>query len=326
MGAVASGTNPFRFPRVVVASALLGLLPGCTAFHTQTTVTNDERVSVALQEVIDWSFEASHPATIGAPVLAKVLQGVRIGAETKVAAYSAEDIDYLAPILAGSLAKAKREQLVAFHLKKQGDGNSAAGGGTVYVKGPAIYVTPLPARGSNVSRFAAEVGFEPQGMAQGVKATTEAGLGENRLTSLIVDHWSLAKAPTSAPVTVAVPAPALSNSQAPAQDYAAKVPARAPEKNPMVALPAVAPATASAQRQPDAPAKTSAPARAPVIGSKSLAPAKAAVEAPKASTRNKAVVQPAKKSLPATGQPHEHQALLELLKKAPDQADALTDK
>lgn len=204
MGAVASGIKVFRVKHIVVAAGLLGIVSGCAAFHTQTTVTSDERVSVVLQEVVDWSFEASHPATIGAPILAKVLQGVRVGTEAKVAAYSRQDVDYLAPLLAGALARAKREQLVAFHLKGQGSEVSGAGGGTLYVKGPAIYVTPLPAHGTNAASFAAGVGFDPQDAAQGAKATTEAGLGESQLVSLIVDHWSLGKMPLPALTTVSV--------------------------------------------------------------------------------------------------------------------------
>ncbi len=328
MGAVASGIKVCRMKGVVVAAGLLAMLAGCTAFHTQMTVTSDERVSVVLQEVVDWSFEASHPATIGAPLLAKVLQGVRVGAEAKVAAYSRQDVDYLAPLLAGALAKAKREQLVAFRLKGQGGEVAGAGGGTLYVKGPVIYVTPLPARGTNAASFAAGVGFDPPDAAQGAKATTEAGLGESQLVSLIVDHWSLGKVPISTAVTAHPPSPA--ESPVLVLDPAERVPGVRPDRMPVAApsVPSsvVAPVPSSNAPRPDTPTKTSSAKRTPVIGSKSVVPAPRPAAGSNAQNRNKSVAQPTKKKQPDGRPPQQHKALLELLKNGPEQTTVPADK
>lgn len=330
MGAVASGIKVFHFQRVVVTGTLLAMSMGCAAFRTQATVTSDERVSVVLQEVVDWSFEASHPATIGAPVLARVLQGVRVGAEAKVAAYSRQDVDYLAPLLAGALAKAKREQLVVFRLKGRGADRTGAGGGTLYVKGPAIYMTPLPVHDTNAASFAAEVGFEPQDVAKQAKATTEAGLGESQLVSLIVDHWSLGKISTSVLTTASVPAPPPADTSVSALDNAQKVPGGMPEKNSVtvfpVPTPGMSPSPTSTERRPDTAAKTIGANRKPVIGSKSVVPAKPTAVAPKASIRDKSVVHPTNKSQAAASPTQEHKALLELLKSGPEQAAPPADK
>ena len=62
----------------VTGFAVLALVSGCTS---TSTLAQNAKGSVYLEEIMDWSFEASHPAVIDQVTLMKVIKGV----------YTAED-------------------------------------------------------------------------------------------------------------------------------------------------------------------------------------------------------------------------------------------
>lgn len=115
---------------VAVAALLTVNASGCSRlFKNQTIVHRGEEATVALEEMIDWSFEASHPAKLDTDVVRRALEGVRSQSDVPDRAYSPKDVEYLAPLLAQALAKARPEDMVVFRVRPSGhDGNGVTGG------------------------------------------------------------------------------------------------------------------------------------------------------------------------------------------------------
>ena len=230
---------------------------GCSSvFKTQTVVHRGEEVTVALEEMIDWSFEASHPVKFDTDVLRRALEGVRDKSNETGRAYSPKDVEYLAPLLVQAFAKARPEDLVVFHLRTPDRDGNGVTGGTLYVKGSALYLTPLMSRSAGTaampfgrsgkllaSRSTGMWEFEPPLAARTQSAPTDIGLGDSRLTSVVIDHVALAKlpaetparqpGPSSSPTTVSKdspaspPAAAVFDSAAPTPTTGRAVPAEA---------------------------------------------------------------------------------------------------
>src|SRR5207249_8656814 len=101
-------------------------MTGCASITGK--IHQSSRGSVYLEEVPDWSFEAAHPISIDPTTLAQVLSGVRIeerksiyrttsDMEPKaVRAFSDDEVEFLAPLLATALSKADPEELIGFRL------------------------------------------------------------------------------------------------------------------------------------------------------------------------------------------------------------------
>ena len=107
------------------AAALLELCDGTRSFD----------------EVVDWSFEASHPITINQAVLTRMLHGIRVGTDQASPVFTDKDVEFLAPALSSALTKATPEQVVVFQVFPQTGSIPEATGGTIYAKGPSIYLT-----------------------------------------------------------------------------------------------------------------------------------------------------------------------------------------
>ena len=165
--------------------------------------------SIHLEEVADWSFEASHPAVIDQMTLFKVLNGVMaddaMKMSTKMPAsgskpmrmFSDEDTAFLAPLLAQSLSQAKPEQIVGFTVSPSAGSGAEPTAGTLYVQQGSIHLTIAPNNSKRAS------GFVPSSAARIEKASSYAAAGSAGAMSMVIDFQTLAKAPMPAPIPVA---------------------------------------------------------------------------------------------------------------------------
>ncbi|HZN44953.1 MAG TPA: hypothetical protein VFB56_06470, partial [Nitrospiraceae bacterium] len=180
---------------VIIAAVLLN--GGCSTHSSGGTESTTPHATVYFEEVADWSFEASHPATISSATIAKILQGIYIhepGYSTSSAdgskpmkAFSDEDMKSLAPLLAHTLSQAKPEYVVAFRLSSSAGSGSEPTAGTLYVQNEQLYFTLISYQGSlardesstfNQARPARTVTFEPQSVGHIERAAPSVALGQ----------------------------------------------------------------------------------------------------------------------------------------------------
>lgn len=192
------------------------VMAGCS---TGLKIHKSAKGSVQLQEVADWSFEASHPAIIDQATMLKILKGVTAeeaaNGSAKMPAsgskpmrtFSDEDAEFLAPLLAQALSQAKPEQIVGFTVSPSAGSGSEPTAGTLYVQGPAIYFTVTSGKKASA--------FMPASAARIEKAPAYASAGSPGAVSLAIDYQAVAKisgiasAPLAAAARVTVaPAPA----------------------------------------------------------------------------------------------------------------------
>ena len=211
-----------RLMNVTVAGCL-GLALMVTGCSSTSKIAQNSKGSVYLEEIMDWSFEASHPAVIDQTTLMKIVKGVysaedQNGSSRMSAAgskpmrvFSDEDAEFLAPLLAQGLSKAKPEQLVVFRVSSSAGSGSEPTAGSIYVQQSAIHFT--------VSKGAGATTFMPESAARAEQAPPYAAGGRAGVTAQVIDYHALAQAPmppalpiaktSAAPATgsrVAVPA------------------------------------------------------------------------------------------------------------------------
>ena len=194
------------------------VVTGCSMVTGWSMLHQSSKGSVHLQEVPDWSFEASHPAVIDQMTMLKIVKGViaddaRKGSAIMPASgskpmrvFSDEDAEFLAPLLAQSILRARPEQIVGFTVSPSAGSGVEPTAGTLYVQHGSIYLTITPPRSMRVS------GFMPSSTARIEKAPSYAAGGADEAVSMVIDYQALAKAPVAAPIPVAgaqkpIPAP-----------------------------------------------------------------------------------------------------------------------
>ena len=184
------------------------------------------QATVYFEEVADWSFEAAHPAVIGTGAISQVLRGIHVGdgsshtssadGSKPMRAFSDEDVEYLAPLLAHALSQAQPEYVVAFRLSSSAGSGLEPTAGTLYVKDEEVYVT-LTAYQGNLNKTASpmfgespaarSVSFSPESAAHAKKADPTVALGQRDLITLAIDYNLLdnpsAQAPMEPPAPVA---------------------------------------------------------------------------------------------------------------------------
>lgn len=216
--------------------ALLSLsliVGGCSMFSGEAKLHKTDKGSVYLKEIADWSFEASHPATIDQLTMLKVIKGVVTDDSTKTTAnlpasgskpmrvFSDEDAEFLAPLLAQGLLQAKPEQMVGFKVSSSAGSGTEPTAGTLYVYRGSIYLTIGSQQGKKVW------GFMPSSIARVEKAAPFIPLGSGAMT-LVIDQQAVAKAPMPSTTTVASSQkPGSSSTLSPAPSMTAQVPSQA---------------------------------------------------------------------------------------------------
>lgn len=224
-------SHAFRYAGSVFSLCLV--LTGCSSF-SGSQIHSSPKGSVQLQDVADWSFEASHPIIIDHMTMLKVIKGVWAdeampGSSNKMPAsgskpmraFSDEDAEFLAPLLAQGLSQAKPEQIVGFTVSSSAGSGADPTVGTLYVQGGAIYLTIGAPHGKRVSAFA------PSTAARLEKAPSFAAARTPGTMSIVIDYRALAKSPMPSAVVMAIASkqPAIPSIHAKATETQA-VPAR----------------------------------------------------------------------------------------------------
>ncbi|MDP3599094.1 MAG: hypothetical protein Q8S75_19090, partial [Nitrospirota bacterium] len=176
-----------------------------------TKLAHNTKGSVTLEEVTDWSFEASHPAVIDQQTITKIVKGVygndgmsgtskmSAGGSKPMRVFSDEDAEFLSPLLAQGLSKAKPEQLVGFRVSSSAGSGSEPTTGSLYVSKGSIYLT--------IGKGAKPTAFLPESMARIEPAPAYAAGGAVGAISMVIDYHALAKAPMPAAMPTAKATP-----------------------------------------------------------------------------------------------------------------------
>lgn len=201
--------TPFSLAKTLkpLLYACVGLAVATTGCSTTSKLAQSAQGSVYLEEVTDWSFEASHPAVIDQITMLKIVKGLysdesqngssrmSAGGSKPMRVFSDEDAEFLAPLLAQGLSKAKPEQIVGFRVSSSAGSGSEPTAGSIYVQKGSIYLT--------VSKGAGNTAFMPVSAARTEHAPPFAAGGMAGVVSQVIDYHALAKAPMPAALPVA---------------------------------------------------------------------------------------------------------------------------
>jgi hypothetical protein len=193
---------------LVGIAALTLVISGCAS---GTRLAHNAKGSVYLEEVTDWSFEASHPAVIDQLTITKIVKGLygndgisgssrmSAGGSKPMRIFNDEDAEFLSPLLAQGLSKAKPEQLVGFRVSSSAGSGSEPTTGSIYVQKGSIYLT--------IGKGAKPTGFIPESAARTEPAPAYAAGGALGAMVMIIDYHALAMAPMPAamPIEKATP-------------------------------------------------------------------------------------------------------------------------
>src|SRR5213593_2646881 len=168
-------------PRSMVDRSALAIAASCVVAVACASPPRPELIfhegpkgSVYLQRASDRSFQAAHPIKLDSSLITRVLRGVRVqdlkgtvetlfASQPKVVrAFSDEDTEFLAPLLATAFSQAASDQQVGFRLTYPSTGRSISGrvgagvgssdpplnslgpeitSGTLYAYGLSLYLT-----------------------------------------------------------------------------------------------------------------------------------------------------------------------------------------
>ena len=190
----------------IAACALL--ISGCAG---GTKLGDNAKGGVYLEEVSDFSFEASHPAVIDQVTITKVLKGLyqndgmngsskmSVGGSKPMRIFNDEDAEFLSPLLAQGLAKAKPEQLVWFRIASSAGSGSEPTTGSIYVLRDSLYLT--------IGKGAKPTDFMPETAARTEPAPAYVSDGVLDALTMVIDYHALAATPMPAAVSNAKDTP-----------------------------------------------------------------------------------------------------------------------
>lgn len=236
-------TRSFSFVRLLSVCALL-LLWGCASTpELDLLLEESPRGAVYLERIPDRSFQAAHPIKIDHDTLARVLQGISVkdnqgllqdffaGQSAAVAAFTEDEIRYLAPLLAEGLTRAAADQQIGFRLIQtdtpaSAQATTAEAGvsqpsarlalretsrGSIYAYGRSLYITLLEyhVRSERTGTIAKANRHQPDHsglMNRTLSFTPESAKRPDSYrgkyatsTTLVIDYERLATLPTSTP-------------------------------------------------------------------------------------------------------------------------------
>ncbi len=226
--------NAYRpiMQRLVGIAACAIFISGC-AGGTETTVGQNTKGTVYLEEVSNWSFEAGHPAVIDQLTIEKVVKGLYhtdnmsgssrmpAGGSKPMRIFSDEDAEFLSPLLAQGLSKAKSEQLVGFRVSSSAGSGFEPITGSIYVQKGALYMT--------IEEGPAPTSFIPEATAHLKPAPAHIAGDAIGAMTMIIDYHALAKAPmpeampTAKTLSIAPITPLMASAPAKAQPASASV-------------------------------------------------------------------------------------------------------
>lgn len=194
--------NPILQGLVGVAACAL-VISGCAG---GTKLAHNAKGSAYLEEVTDWSFEASHPAVIDQLTITKIMKGLygndgmtgssgmSAGGSKPMRIFSDEDAEFLSPLLAQGLSKAKPEQLVGFRVSSSAGSGSEPTTGSIYVQKGSIYLT--------IGKGAKPTSFVPESAAHIEPAPAYVAGAAFGAMTMIIDYHAMAKEPMPAPMPI----------------------------------------------------------------------------------------------------------------------------
>ncbi len=188
--------------------ALNLIMTGCSTLSGESKVAKTTKGSVYLKDIADWSFEASHPATIDQTTIRTVVKGVVTEDTIKplsnmpasgskpMRVFSDEDAEFLAPLLAQGLSEAKPEQIVGFKVFSSAGSGAEPTAGTLYVQKGSLYLTIASTQANKRQRYALPTAARIE------KAASFVAMGKGAMT-LVIDYQAVAKASTPGSAVVA---------------------------------------------------------------------------------------------------------------------------
>lgn len=207
--------NRCRAPRPAVQVSVMMVLSlllsaGCSGVSQNPSQSQaDAQGMVSFEEVVDWSFEASHPIAINQEVLTRMLLGIQVGTDQASPVFTDRDVEFLSPALSSALTKATPEQVVVFQVFSRTGSIPEATGGTIYAKGPSIYLTLTQFRSKPIRTgfwswasgkpsppqelTAGTLSFLPESAARTQRAAPETAMNYGNLSTLVIDHLALAR-------------------------------------------------------------------------------------------------------------------------------------
>jgi len=237
--------------RGILALAVMALVAvGCSS---TSQIAQSQKGNVHLEDVADWSFEASHPAVIDQVTMMKIVKGLysddsengssrmSAGGSKPMRIFNDEDAEFLTPLLVQGLSKAKSEQIVAFRVSSLAGSGIEPTTGSIYVQKGSVYFT--------IAKGAKTTGFAPESVAHVESAPPYAAGGSVGMMVMVIDYHALAKAPAES-----LPA---AKPQARSQATASAAPAASAEqaKAQLIAEPAAMSGTDELQQAKEALAK-----------------------------------------------------------------------
>lgn len=130
-----------------LASVLCLFISACATSGTveDTVVADGPRGAVLLQRVDDSWFKTAHPVSVSPLLLTHVLRGVEVqpapeGQTTALRVFSEEEIAFLSPLLSTALSKATKNQLVAFRVVRDREGENETTGGLLFTRGRLFHL------------------------------------------------------------------------------------------------------------------------------------------------------------------------------------------
>lgn len=235
-----------------IASALLACLitTGCASSpHAGPTIHDSPRGSVYLERIQTGSFQATHPITIEAGVIARALSGIQVrddrttlqaflASRTEtVRAFSHEDADFLAPFISLALTKASPDQRVGFRIRQAPSSPDSTKemevtSGTLFAYGRSLQIQLTRVRSGSEKRsmidgpnrhYADQTGLTGRKLEfhpEEAQRPDTFRVGETEFPTLVIDYELLAKLPEQ-PAPAAPVSPAAARPDQPASPAAA---------------------------------------------------------------------------------------------------------
>ncbi|MEX5215099.1 MAG: hypothetical protein NW703_13145 [Nitrospiraceae bacterium] len=192
--------------------SLLASLPmeGCSSLLQESrNVQIENQGTVEFEEIVDWSFEASHPIVIDRDTIVRILRGIHVGTGQGSQAFTDKEVEFLSPSISAALAKARPEQVVVFQVVSRPDNAAAATGGTIYVKGQSVYLTLTQFRSKPIHTgfwswatskpvppqelIAGTLTFRPESTVRIQRAASDVAMNYTNLSTLVIDYLVLSR-------------------------------------------------------------------------------------------------------------------------------------
>lgn len=132
-----------RFAFILLTGIILALSACASAPDLDVTIHESKQGAVYMERIPDRSFQASHPITLSADTMARVLRGVVVkdnrgvlanlagGKPEAVRAFRDEDVAYLTPLLVEGLTRAASDQQIGFRVVQAIAPIHSQSGGTI---------------------------------------------------------------------------------------------------------------------------------------------------------------------------------------------------